>query len=85
MLWRAIRVAVRPYGWVAVDLFGDRDSWVAHPDLRFWTRPEAVALFDGWTIVGIDEEDRDGPAFSGLKHWHVFPVIAACPHSRHHE
>lgn len=75
-VWTLIRASLRPGGRIAVDLFGDRDSWAGQPGLTFLTEPEARALFDGLTIEHWDTEDEPGRAFSGPKHWHVHHVIA---------
>jgi hypothetical protein len=75
-LWTIVRSALRPGGRIAVDLFGDRDSWAAEPGMTFLSEPEVRALFDGLTIEHWDCEDAPGQAFSGPKHWHVFHVIA---------
>jgi hypothetical protein len=45
--------------------------------MTFHTRAEVDALFDGFDIVRFEEQDEDGQAVSGPKHWHVFHVIAA--------
>ncbi|BEL10136.1 class I SAM-dependent methyltransferase [Actinoplanes sichuanensis] len=75
-VWTLIRSVLRPGGRVAVDLFGDRDSWAGDPNLTFLTEPEVRALFDGLTIERWEVEDEPGRAFSGPKHWHVFHVVA---------
>jgi SAM-dependent methyltransferase len=75
-LWTLIRASLRPGGRIAVDLFGDRDSWAAEPGMTFLTEPEARALFDGLSIEHWAVEDAPGTAFSGPKHWHVFQVVA---------
>ncbi|MET3423866.1 hypothetical protein BJ973_003078 [Actinoplanes tereljensis] len=31
---------------------------------------------DGLELVRLDEEDAEGPAYCGTKHWHVFDVLA---------
>ncbi len=78
-VWGRIREAVRPGGRFAGQLLGDRDSWA--PDDGISSFPEAAArdLFDGWTIERFEEEDEDGEACSGPKHWHVFHVVARSP------
>lgn len=75
-LWTLIRAALRPGGRVAVDVFGVNDSWAAKPEWTFLTAAEASALAEGLTVEHWHEEDRDGEAFSGPKHWHVFELIA---------
>jgi hypothetical protein len=42
---------------------------------------EVRDLFAGMTIVKFDEEDADGMAYSGPKHWHVFHITARQPAS----
>jgi SAM-dependent methyltransferase len=75
--WRRITDAVRPAGILAVHLFGPRDSWSGAPDMTFHTRAEVEALLDGFETRSLVEQDEDGQAVSGPKHWHVFHVIAA--------
>ncbi|WP_181310031.1 class I SAM-dependent methyltransferase [Nocardioides campestrisoli] len=75
--WERLRGAVRPGGWLAVDLFGDKDSWAGDEGITSFTRSQAEALFaPPLDVVRFDEEDEDGQAASGPKHWHVFHVIA---------
>jgi tellurite methyltransferase len=78
-LWRKIEQALVPGGRFTGQLLGDRDSWTADRDITWFTRSDAEALFDGWTIERLDEEDEDGEACSGPKHWHVFHVMARRP------
>lgn len=75
-LWTRILACLRPGGWIAVDLFGDHDSWAGQTDKTFLTETAARQLFEGMRIKSFDVEEEDGPAFSGPKHWHVFHVIA---------
>ena len=78
-LWSTVRSSLRPGGWFAGNLFGDRDSWADTLDGTFLTRLQARSLFAGLDVVRFEEEDADGRAFSGPKHWHVFDVIARRP------
>jgi SAM-dependent methyltransferase len=75
-LWTRIRSSVRPGGWLAVDLFGERDSWAGADAMTFLSARAARELFDGLEVVSWVELDEDGPAYGGPKHWHVFQVIA---------
>jgi trans-aconitate methyltransferase len=78
-MWATVLRGLRPGGWLAVNLFGDRDSWADNPEETFLTEADARALFVGLDIERFDVEDEDGMAFSGPKHWHVFNVIARRP------
>jgi hypothetical protein len=71
---------LRPGGWLAVDLFGDRDTWSDDDGITTLTRDEVDRLLAGWHVVEIDEEEVEGRTFSGTdKHWHVFHVLARRP------
>ncbi|MFL5790556.1 MAG: class I SAM-dependent methyltransferase [Actinomycetota bacterium] len=75
-VWAGIRSAVRPGGRFAGEILGDRDTWASMPDRTAMTKGDAAALFDGWITERFDEEENDGEACSGPKHWHLFHVIA---------
>ncbi|WP_152628076.1 class I SAM-dependent methyltransferase [Streptacidiphilus neutrinimicus] len=74
--WGMIRAALRPGGILAVNLFGPRDTWASDPELTTHTPAEARALLDGLEILAMREEERDGNAVSGPKHWHVLDLVA---------
>lgn len=78
-LWDLLRSTLLPGGWLAVNLFGVRDSWAGSSTGTFLTEDAARGLFRGMEIVAFREEDEDGEAYSGPKHWHVFDVIARRP------
>jgi trans-aconitate methyltransferase len=78
-LWRTLLSSLRPSGVLAVNLFGDRDSWANVPEWNFHTEAEARGLFDGLEILKFDVFDDDGQSFRGPKHWHIFDVIARRP------
>ncbi len=78
-VWTRIRTAVRPGGRFAGELLGERDTWASRDDGTSMTRTQAEALFEGWTVERFEEEENDGEACSGPKHWHLFHVIALAP------
>ena len=78
-VWRRIGVALADGGRFVGELLGDRDTWAPERDISWFTEAEARALFEGWSIERFDEEDEDGEACSGPKHWHVFHVVATSP------
>jgi trans-aconitate methyltransferase len=77
-LWQLLVSALLPGGVLAVDLFGDRDEWSSGPG-TYLTRAEVECLASGLETLRLDEEEYDGPAFSGPKHWHLFTLIARRP------
>jgi SAM-dependent methyltransferase len=81
-VWSRIRGAVRPRGRFGGQLLGERDTWAPEDDISSFTDGAVRALFDGWTIERFVEEERDGEACSGPKHWHVFHVAARAPGPR---
>jgi SAM-dependent methyltransferase len=75
--WRRITNALRPEGIFAGHFFGPRDSWADQPSMTFQTHEELETLLAGLDVHRLEEQDEDGPAVSGPKHWHVFHVIAS--------
>jgi trans-aconitate methyltransferase len=76
IVWTAIRASLQPGAILAVELFGDHDSYVGEEDWNFHTEEDAKALLRGLRIIQFDAEDADGMAAGGPKHWHVFHIIA---------
>jgi SAM-dependent methyltransferase len=76
-VWARIREAVRPGGRFAGQLLGEHDTWAGDEGVSAFERDEAIALFDdGWRIDRFEEEENDGEAISGPKHWHLFNAVA---------
>jgi len=75
-VWGVVRSCLRPGGWFCGNFFGDRDSWADNTNETYLSEPVVRALLDGLDVVEFREEDEDGEAYSGPKHWHVFDVIA---------
>ena len=63
-------------GVFAGHFFGPHDSWASTQDMTFQTREALHELFAAFEVHLLKEQDEDGPAVSGPKHWHVFHVIA---------
>jgi trans-aconitate methyltransferase len=78
-VWRMLRGSLGRGGVIAVNLFGERDSWADIPAWNFHTEAEARALFRGLEICKFEVYDDDGQSFRGPKHWHIFDVIARRP------
>lgn len=74
-LWRLILASLRPGGVLAVDLFGNNDDW-AEGAGTFLSRTEVEQLLSSLHVLSLVEDEHDGMAFSGPKHWHTFEVIA---------
>jgi tellurite methyltransferase len=78
-VWERLREAVRPGGRFAGQLLGELDSWATEPGISAFTVDAARGLFEGWSVERFDEEEFDGEACSGPKHWHLFHVVARRP------
>jgi tellurite methyltransferase len=76
-VWRRIGAALAGGGRFVGELLGDRDTWAPEADMSSFAESQARTLFDGWAIERFDEEEEDGEACSGPKHWHVFHVVAS--------
>jgi len=74
--WNKIINAIKPGGRFAGQFFGVNDTWAYRKDMTFHTREQVHMLFDDFEIESFHEQDEDGEATTGLKHWHVFTVIA---------
>jgi hypothetical protein len=71
-----VTAAVRPGGRFTGQLLGDRDTWASEDDTSAFTIDQARALFGGFDLERFEEEENDGEACSGPKHWHVFHAVA---------
>ena len=76
-LWQQVEAALPTGGVLAAQLFGDRDSWAAgYDDMTFHTDSDVDVMFRGWEVLSLEVADHDGSSYVGLKHWHVFHVLA---------
>ena len=75
-LWDKITNALKPGGRFAGQFFGVRDSWVNETDMTFHTEEQVRVMLEKLETEYFHEQDEDGEAASGPKHWHVFTVIA---------
>jgi SAM-dependent methyltransferase len=78
-VWAQIRRALVPGAIFAGQLFGVRDSWAGDPGMTFHTRAEVTGLLDGLEILDLVEDESDGEAYSGPKHWHTYDILAREP------
>lgn len=78
-LWDKVVTAVRPGGRFAGELLGDHDTWASRHEITALSREKALGLFEAFELERFDEEEEDGTATSGPKHWHVFHVVARRP------
>lgn len=75
-LWEKITNAIKTGGRFAGQFFGVNDSWADKKDMTFHTAEQVREMFSGFEIESFHEQDEDGEATTGPKHWHVFTVIA---------
>lgn len=79
-LWDRLRGALSPGGLLAVNLFGDQDSWAqgesAVDGMSFHPRPQVEHLLSELEVLELQEHQSDGPSGRGPKHWHRFDIIA---------
>jgi SAM-dependent methyltransferase len=78
-VWARLLAALRPGGRFAGQLLGDRDSWAGDEGITWFDRAGVDRLLEPLTVERFMEEDEDGSACSGPKHWHVFHVVARAP------
>jgi len=75
-MWEKIANALKPGGRFAGQFFGVHDSWADNKDMTFHTEAQVRAMIGKLETEYFHEQDEDGQAASGPKHWHVFTVIA---------
>ena len=75
-LWDKITNAVKSGGRFAGQFFGVNDTWANREDMMFHTEEQVRSMFTDFEIESLHEQDEDGEATTGPKHWHVFTVIA---------
>ena len=73
--WEQISNALNPGGRFAGQFFGVHDSWADSKDMTFHTEAQVRSMIAAFECEYFHEEDADGQAASGPKHWHVFTVI----------
>ncbi len=78
-VWAQIRRALVPGAIFAGQLFGTHDSWADDPGMTFHNRAEVISLLDGLEILQLHENESDGEAYSGPKHWHTYDILARDP------
>lgn len=81
--WGRLREALPPRGILAVNLFGNHDSWASGDSqvqgMSFHTHQDVNTLLDGLEILQLEEHEFDGGSGRGTKHWHRFDIIAKKP------
>jgi SAM-dependent methyltransferase len=76
-VWSRIVSSIRPGGRFAGQLFGDRDGWAVLPDRTHHRRADLDALFRGFVLEELREEERPDTNHDGKpKPWHVFHIVA---------
>jgi SAM-dependent methyltransferase len=76
-VWQQIWQALRPGGWFAGQLFGDRDTWATIPSHTHHTCQQVNALLRSVKVELLQEEEKDQvTALNEAKHWHLFHIIA---------
>lgn len=74
--WPRVAEAVRPGGIFAGEFLGPNDDW-RERGYTVLAEHEVRKLFEGFTLLYFEEEDKDGDTAIGVpKHWHLFLVIA---------
>lgn len=76
-LWSWIGRVLKPGGRFAGQFFGDRDEWAHVRPRSHRTRAGVKRLLRGFELERFDEVEKDGDdAMGGMKHHHVFHVVA---------
>ena len=73
--WKSIGLSIKKGGVFSGNFLGFNDTWKRSS--LTWTRERLNVLFEGFTVLKMQETEFDGLAGSGEhKHWHIFSVLA---------
>ncbi|PMC75159.1 MULTISPECIES: trans-aconitate 2-methyltransferase [unclassified Brachybacterium] len=75
-VWDRLVAALPRGGVMAVDLFGENDSWAERPDVATLPLPQIDAMFRDFHIIDRTVRDEDGRFLADKKHWHVITTLA---------
>ncbi len=78
-LWEVLLDALNSGGWLACELFGDRDSEAQDPDVATLTRQQIDRLLEPLDVVSFETLEQDSTSFTGPHHRHVFTLVARKP------
>lgn len=78
-LWNSITQNIIQNGYFVGNFFGLKDSWADNKDKKiFLSKDEVLKLFESsFEIIDFQEIEKDGEtALNGVKHWHIYNIIA---------
>lgn len=76
-LWRFLVGRIKPGGRFSGQFFGDRDEWQSIRPRSHHSRTEVEALLQPFAVEHMEEVEKEGDdAMGGVKHHHVFHVVA---------
>lgn len=78
-LWNSITQNIIQNGYFVGNFFGLKDSWVDNKNKKiFLSKDEVLKLFESsFEIIDFQEIEKDGEtALNGVKHWHIYNIIA---------
>jgi len=75
--WPKLVSWIKPGGLFMGQILGVHDTWADREGHNAHTSEEVKSLLQGFEIVQVQEDERDGETAVGTpKHWHVFHVLA---------
>jgi tellurite methyltransferase len=76
-VFEKIKDSLKKDGIFCGQFFGDRDEWRTNSNMTFHTREQAENLIKDLEVISFKEEEKeDKTATGGMKHWHIFHIIA---------
>ena len=78
-LWNSITQNIIQNGYFVGNFFGLKDSWADNKDKKiFLSKDEVLKMFESsFEIIDFQEIEKDGEtALNGVKHWHIYNIIA---------
>ncbi len=74
-LWSKIVDSLPVGGRFAGQFFGDHETWATIPGRSHHSLEQVKALLTPFDLDFWQEEEADGTALTGAKHWHIFHVV----------
>jgi trans-aconitate methyltransferase len=75
--WPRLVAALKIGGVMAVDLFGDDDTWAERDDIATLSAQQIGEMFRGFRVLDREVRNEDGRSYqSDKKHWHVITTLA---------
>lgn len=76
-IWPRLVSSLKVGGVMAVDLYGEDDTWASRDDIATLSAQQIGEMFRGFRVLDRDVRNEDGRSYNAnKKHWHVISTLA---------